>query len=146
MSIEAKDLRLGNIFWENYGGYVIVTAIGCNKVGDAPNTVSAKAAINGNLSGSFDCASIEPVPLSPELLLKCGFVIHENQNDLYKKVLYDCLGARIYILITDFSFSLADSDRQHNDGHEIAGRVLPYLHQLQNLYHSLTGKELKIEL
>lgn len=75
--------------------------------------------------------SINPIPLTPEILEKCGFVndngwyaIHLwNRNELAKCMDYD--GVSINNSYFDYAITS--------------------LHQLQNLYYSLTGKELIYE-
>ena len=67
-----------------------------------------------------------PIPLTEEILLKCGF----KDN---------CFNEWIYVKhIIDDIYSVCINQNM----------VCPikYVHQLQNLYLSLTGKELKIEL
>jgi hypothetical protein len=88
--------------------------------------------------------SFEPIPLTPELLEKCGFRDgykgRSNSDDWY-----------YYINIRRYYFSLYKYS--HNKGRVIcqfsAARILnppQYLHQLQNLYFALTGTELEINL
>lgn len=75
---------------------------------------------------------LKPIPLTEELLLKCGF---EQSGGLFQKK-----NSPIYYL--DGKFVIAA------DGYAMAGASikLKYLHQLQNLDFALTGKELEINL
>lgn len=66
-----------------------------------------------------------PIELTEEILLKSGFNIFANHA-----VQYECI-----ILIYEGKFRYKNSNID-----------IKYLHQLQNLYFSLTGKELEIEL
>ena len=80
----------------------------------------------------------KPIPLTPEILEKCGF---------------DNVGLVAYsIKISDYSMLVGNKT-----GFELVSRVndkinvvpvleMPHLHQLQNLYYALTGEELTIEL
>ena len=73
----------------------------------------------------YDFQELEPIPLTEEILLKCGF--EESQYHF-------CIGD---FIIRKPDFVLCD----------IGIKVNPInLHQLQNLYFALTGKELKIKL
>jgi hypothetical protein len=74
-----------------------------------------------------------PITLTPEILLKAGFdkmdlgIFESNKYDIY---LYYSKEANGFLF------------KSRPDG----GIILKHLHQLQNLYFALTGKELKIEL
>lgn len=90
----------------------------------------------------FDCrdeygsfipnGSYEPIPLSEEILLKCGFLKSEHDYPIFH------LGDGMFEIVL----------------HKKLGFIFPkywhikikYLHQLQNLYFSLMGKEIEIEL
>ena len=77
----------------------------------------------------------EPIPLTPEILEKAGFVkglssaIHRRQDYQMERFGIICI---------------CNSENQFF----VNGRlvVLKYVHQLQNLYFALTGEELNIEL
>ena len=122
--INANELRTGNIFWETYGGYKVVTAIGCNKVGLAPNTVLGRA-LNHTVDGCFDLKDIYGVTLTPEILEKCGLVDCENIS-----------GMHTYLKWTDDKLHLVC------DFIAVSDIEIKYLHQLQNLYFALTQTEL----
>ena len=89
-----------------------------------------------------DYKSINPIPLTEDILLKCGFVfitdwsIKRNEGFLYLLDLgYLMLGTGVmggYVTLFN------------NEGLS-CGIYVKYLHQLQNLYYSLTGEELKID-
>jgi hypothetical protein len=86
----------------------------------------------GALDDGMDCESMQPIPLTPEILEKAGFVlsvfpeITEAFHDAFTLVLedkgWDCiriLGKSVFV---------------------------NYVHELQNLYFALTGEELNIQL
>lgn len=129
MLIEAKELRVGNLVFENTynmsnGNYEGVPVVA-----------------NGNIIKTIELSptlhAYSPIPLSPDILLKCGFEKRDNGisidyhigiNEITKDWLF-------YIVWIDgFQYPFYKNGR-----HEIK-----YLHQLQNLYHSLTGSELNI--
>lgn len=81
-----------------------------------------------------------PVPLIPEILVKCGFKRHT----------YEMSGCKVWYL-QDTSWRVAQSYRDENEyklWHERVSpptwnlKTLNYLHELQNLIFSLTGEEL----
>jgi hypothetical protein len=97
--MKAEELRIGNLFWENHGGYKIVTAINCNIVGDMQNTVSARAK-GHTTSGQYDCDKIEPIPLTSEILEKIGFIPNENKSWYNLKIGNDKLGQQLTLTAT----------------------------------------------
>ena len=89
----------------------------------------------------------KPIPLTPEILEKCGFEITGIQNDTYTLFLseYDS---------TKFSRQRIDFYVDNTHGKVelcrsgVCFKMVPcqYLHQLQNLYFALTGQELTVNL
>lgn len=72
---------------------------------------------------------IEPIPLTPEILEKCGFVHTVGNN-------YETINFRVWLESTGTYIFFERKIRLRLD----------YLHQLQNLYYALTNTELKINL
>lgn len=86
--------------------------------------------------------------LTPELLLKCGFVGIDS-DDLPKRTVYGIQVANNTALYYDeFCDKLWYLSYEWNNNHfqNDFWAKPKYLHQLQNLYYALTGEELKIEL
>lgn len=112
--MQAHELRLGN--WVKDGKENIQITVD-----------ELKALVNGR-------AEFDAIPLTPELLEKCGF---EKGNEGYYhfsggKFEYRWHpGGHFYLIV-------------ESDWNEI--EHLNHLHQLQNLYFALTGEELKIDL
>jgi hypothetical protein len=88
--------------------------------------------------------SVEPIPLTPEILEKCGF---ENAIDGMRIELpisddLKCDNYDLYMSYYSKEFFIAGINE--NSGF---GRMnLKYLHHLQNLYFAMTGEELPISL
>ena len=77
---------------------------------------------------------IDPIPLTEDILLKCGFVEVSNyhpEGKTYK--LKDFETTEFYPYIS-------------YKGERIGNEYIKHLHQLQNLFFALTGEELNIEL
>lgn len=128
--IKVNELRIGNIFWDNYGGYYNVTSINCNKVGDAPNSVSAKH-IRGGAIGQYGCDQIEAVPLTEQWLRDFGFFVDGNKAH----IVYNESG-NIYNLNRI-------GDTFHSS---YLATEIPYVHTLQNHFFFNIGKELTVNL
>lgn len=75
----------------------------------------------------------KPIPLSPEILEKCGFEEKDNHKNFQFKVYTK----------DDFTFNTNHGWWYFNRNLD---RQPKYLHQLQNLYYALTQNELTITL
>lgn len=83
------------------------------------------------LSNTFD---VEPIPLSEEVLLKCGFEEDETHvSEDHPWAIW--VKNDVVISLPYFEFSFESTDVE-----------IKYLHQLQNLYYALTGEELEVSL
>lgn len=80
----------------------------------------------------------DPIPLTPEILEKCGFDIKINPID-GERTLYRKESISFYALKGKIQF-----ERTEVIGNKITH--IESLHQLQNLYFALTGEELTINL
>ena len=125
--MKASELRLGNwVQTKKYQTKVIVKhiysehMIGC-----------------GDLNDDYDefdpmIEDIEPIPLTEEWLVKFGFEYKEMYyQSKYLVALNDCF------IIAERVTGLFYVDAPNNE--------LKHVHQLQNLYFALTGKELTIK-
>ena len=114
MEILASELRIGN--WYNHNGrYEQVTPNTILEVWESPRKW------------------VQPIPLTPEILEKCGFVI-DYQGDYMIS-----FNGRVYYYGNGFimkDFSIKTKLNQF---------PIQYLHQLQNLYFALTGEELNFK-
>jgi hypothetical protein len=114
--IKANELRIGNWLYDQ--GYYQITKI----------------------DGDEDT---EPIPLTPEILDKCGFAKYDKRN----YPLYAPITERYYrqngVLIAE-GFSGSYSLRDDIKGGSIYNCFFKYLHELQNLHFAITGKELEI--
>jgi len=88
----------------------------------------------------FRYADLSPIPLTPEILEKCGFVFRNftypdgSKADLYS---YKIFQITEYYTGEGFGMSWIVASTL-----SCCNIQLLYLHQLQNLYHALTGQEL----
>ena len=129
--MKATDLRIGN--WFRYQ-----TKIGYDY--DIFDTKYIQDLVNDPQDDFF-----EPIPLTEDILLKCGFsVITENEDEThnYWNKEKDCSVDVETFLLTNkiekgFKYRVHERKRT---------KSIIYLHQLQNLYFALTGEELTIKL
>lgn len=119
--MKAHELRIGNwVYISDKCGYLPIKT-DCIDLSDWDNDLFA------------------PVPLTPEILQKCGF--KEVPSIKNKWELDDFIGP-------DLNFYFENGELIPDDcytGQTVMINI-KYLHQLQNLYFALTGIELPIEL
>lgn len=122
--MKANELRIGN--WIRYSQHYV-------RVKDilGHNWVKTYEIIDGDLD------HYDGIPLTPEILEKCGFVRHYDDRLWYKLSDNEVRFTLWSYLIPDsycFKFMTFRSSEIY------------HLHQLQNLYHSLTQTELNVEI
>lgn len=113
--MKASELRIGN--WINW----------INRPVQIKNAVEL-------YNISTDEVNAKPIPLSEEWLLKFGFKEDEPHLflnvDTFLQITYDQYKKRLSLFLY---------------GKHYFPKEIKYVHQLQNLYHSLTGEELTIK-
>lgn len=139
--MKANELRIGNkvlMAFEN-----VIETVNARMIG-----YINKANENGQTH------PFEPIPLTPEILEKCGF---ENRgikqtNEFTKETLFvlyniiDGTSSFVAAHIEDSYGGEMFTEWQARIDHDcIYTKELEYLHQLQNLYFALTGQELAIK-
>ena len=107
--IKAKELRIGNWVLDMYDNKVKVTII----------------------DDTVDWA--KPIPLTPEILEKSGFV---KQME-WTYCIEIQVGQKLVYYLGEKGWSIGNKNYSDFEN-------LKYLHQLQNLYHALTGEELEV--
>ena len=80
-----------------------------------------------------------PITLTEELILKCGF--EELYSDS-KGYVYDINGVKFLRCYFDTPSFFIETD----ENSELFDKPINNLHQLQNIYYYLTGKELEVSL
>jgi len=129
--IQSIELRIGNLIEAN-GPVMEVKQITQDWV---------ELYLHGSESDTWgenleDC---NPIPLTPEILGKCGFVKNKHKIDVYEK-------GRIRIWFNGRGGALAYLIEEDTAvGHYIPIE-LSSVHQLQNFIYALTGEELEVKL
>lgn len=133
--VDVKELRIGN--WVSYLGNN--TRTNSISVEDNCGYVSILC------SGIIGQNQIEPIPLTEELLLKCGFGKGYDKGDETDGVFNRSCFYVMYGRKAAVSFRL-DKDKLYVMLDKWKYIQIEYLHQLQNIYYALTGEELEVEL
>ncbi len=145
--METKDLKIGNYINRNYGNIPIVIL----------EVLSSRISYNNPvLSGKSVCADLKgfsPIQLNNEWMLNFGFYAL-NDSCGYRK---EIKGRYRTFLLTVFLSHDIDGNEVWCENHADITEVgegerfcsaipldINYVHQLQNLYYSITGKELKL--
>ena len=137
--MKANELRIGNLVFNDY--------LKVNKyiVGIFDNEIWLSNTDELNQNQRSNVESINGIPLTEQILLKCGFESYKTYL-LRKKINDD-----FYLI-----FSPKDTRplycilRMYNDDMDMLQECnnivdCNYLHQLQNIYFALTGEELELK-
>jgi hypothetical protein len=132
--INVKDLRIGN--WVKCGGFKRL--YGEFKVAEIyPDQIT----IEQKPYDGFTVEEVEPIPLTPEILEKCGFV-----PNAIGQLAIEILGIDTHLeLITindGYCYLNLNQIGEFSRCQDISINRIQYLYQLQNLYFALTGQEL----
>lgn len=125
--IDVKSLRIGNIIKDKNGNLREVAYI--TECVGLKNDIGGIDKYQKEPIISFDIETLDFAELSEELLLKCGAINKFGRTYFIGKIKFDINTLNIV--------------RFHYSG-KVA--YIDYLHQLQNLWHSLYNEELQINL
>lgn len=126
--MQPKELRIGNYISDLDGKIIKVEELTIC----APYTT--KKRIN-NLPFDY----YKPIPLTEEILLKCGFEFNDSSHYQISKPSIFIEELRYVYNINDFEIILFKGIYYYKYNNNIE---VKYLHQLQNLFFSLCGEEL----
>jgi hypothetical protein len=143
--MEAQELRTGNYLrttTQHREGFVvgIIPKIDWLK-DDVGIIIHTKSDQNEECDINYECNVLEPIPLTEEWLIKLGLKYitnngsyainirdNDDDDDFGELCLYDNL--EVWLSLIDDSYRI---------------NHIKFVHQLQNLYFALTGKELEIK-
>jgi len=132
----AEDLRRGNIVKHSIYKDKTIKVDSVEEGG-----INLYASAYGGLDEAYNWNEIEGLSINQEILLKCGFEkyhVFENSDFMLQ-----IKRSKEYRKFNDLTISLADGRCTFNIYPSVD---VEYLHQAQNLYFALTGKELEIKL
>lgn len=136
--IDAKHLMVGNLFTDDQNEILKIDLID-----------SIEETVNANGMEDISISDLIPIPLTEDILLKCGFECTHKNNKHY--TINDPNGYKDSHKISIFpamneQWHIAFSDNLGGYKDYIPTTKIKYLHQLQNLYFALTQKELTVQL
>ena len=141
--MKANELRIGNKLSDIHGRILTVNelrnnCVGCHYEGQQNTTIA------GIRYSSFPYDDLHSIAITPELLGMCGFVISGDAEWVIP--LPNGNGCDLFL-----EHILADNTIPYDvvlraEKHFIYLHSITYLHQLQNLYHALTGNELEVKM
>ena len=137
MSITANELRFGNVVIEKVLGECEVRQIGkewaaVRKFGDTANY-------------TIDINNLSPIPLDASVLERCGFRTWGHSKQISTLVVSDLMNLEFTRKSenSEDGFTIRWSDGIVEGEYADIPVPITSLHQLQNLYFSLTGKDLE---
>lgn len=131
MNMKIQELRLGNWVLHNNKPIKVESILG-----DGINVCR-----HGDAIIAYD--GIKPIVLTEEMLLKCGFTSNDNWWFYFNIYPYSYLVIAPKEKCGEIALRLPDNKREYKIN-EFTN--FDSLHQLQNIYFVLTGKELEVEL
>ncbi len=146
--IQTTELRKGNWYQSEHSGrfdsikvaegvyYIQVNSIGSYCVNDWQDM---------GAGGRVECNDIMPIPLTEEILLKCGFKKVDDVQEAFSGTSftsYCFIGFQLALVDDKWKLWIEVEDGFYN----WAWTQLDYVHELQNLYYALNKKELEVAL
>lgn len=132
--MEANELRIGNLLKADIGFVKVESILG--------GTMRIYAhSLDEAYLADYPKDDLHPIPLSAELLEKCGG--KEIMSDTYWAI-----GKEVLLNFDSCWWWTNEWEFDHNNEpySHVGFKGIQYLHQLQNLYYCLCGKELDISL
>lgn len=127
--IQANELRIGNLLEYQSDVFKLDT------VQEIHSLTWLRKNVHYIKQLSLD--DLKPIPLTPEILERCGFIKCINADD-------DVLFKKQYFEIEYMEFFSEEKNGFYYNNNMPHETHIRYLHQLQNLYFALTGEELEL--
>lgn len=130
--IKGQELRVGNLVYFN-GNHKEIGVVSEIMKNDLNKVAPYKIGINHRVDIYYDIDKLKPIPLTEKWLLTNDFKKHDRIN-----------GTDYHLHPLVIMFKNKDIWMIQVQLQTIDKSVLNYVHQLQNLYFSLTGRELTV--
>jgi hypothetical protein len=128
--MKATELRIGNLAYDKVSKELLIVC-GLNCDSDGKNSKIEFSVLDRSKYPLPDGWSAEPIPLNEQWLLNFGF-----EKNIYTE-LFKKNGHQIDLSVIKCLFYLTETADWYKE--------IEYVHQLQNLYHALTGEELTLK-
>ena len=143
--MESKELRIGN---------KVYYSVDIRRIGEVTGIHKTEEGLRVTIDYHYPLSFARPIPLSPELLVKCGFILLHN---LGQKEYSLCIDEHTIIEACELEgvwyLRLVLSEDNNDMNIDLSTFTVykyffgyNFFHQLQNLYYSLTGTELPVNL
>lgn len=138
--VDIKDIRIGNIFTAADMNIFRVDNI-CKDAKKQYVVQMDIEELGQTCKFSRNIEMLEPIPLTPRIIEKCGFEEYVDERCWCYKFL---IPSKYTINTTPVYFMVYENGTFDPS---VFNRFIPivYLHQLQNIYHDLTGRELPVD-
>lgn len=135
--INASELSIGNCVFINH--LTPVQIVGLERLDNS----HIPCVSDGEREFKVSLSVLSPIPLSPEVLAKCGFMINENAGNWHshEHTIYTHSELRFSVGVSDDCIGWWNST--DDDFYSTIYPRFETLHHLQNFIHCFTGKELK---
>jgi hypothetical protein len=133
--MKAQDLRIGNLVYFNNNNIGTITEIKSSLISEPSFLIG----INNRIDIYYDIDNLKFVPLTEEILLKCGFEFVRNNDEPFYQLIKNGI-----VFNSDYLSGEDSIDCAINIGNNLL--KFKYLHQLQNIFFALTNEELTINL
>ncbi len=131
--IQPNELRLGNLIIDEHGREVTVTSITAGLSGGVINNDHDTVTTNSN--------EYSPITITQQWLLNLGF--YESYKDTYEISIGHLILLRIMIHDKGWWKIIEHNSSGNRTGINLGD--IYFIHQVQNLYHSLTSEELTLK-
>jgi hypothetical protein len=135
--IQQNQLRIGNYLCSSYPSSDIPYLLQVDFIASKKDTPRFEAKNIGFIDCECDADEFgaQPIPITPEILEKCGFVVNGNE------LMYDVNDIHTFIIE---SKNVGKYYYTGGEGVELS-REIQYVHELQNLYYAIEGEELEVK-
>lgn len=141
--MKPQELSIGNIVEVNHYEYgdMFASVTSINDVGD----LCLHLLDERFTKEEYECTmnEVTPIPITEELLEKCGF---ERNNDTPPYILDLDKGRRVYMFKITYGWILQYVRYGVGYDETVSKNIVMFVHQLQNAYYLVTGKELEIKI
>ena len=130
--MKAQQLRIGNIFKEKYTGDILMVS----------ELTKDRITFDYQTENKWQ---VEPILLTEEILLKCGIVKDIDNGTIWIDLQTHYLE---FLIMPDGFYPTYTqcSEIRSEFEQRVSLNKISHLHQLQNLYHALTGHELEVSI